>query len=167
MRENPVGRRWIVPFLLVLTGLASMSVRPGEPERSVPPAQDEEAALQRVRFFKDVQGTGFPGPHHILSRLTYNGDYVLLVETDAERRPISDTLLVWVQHHGPARPLSKQADWADLIISCYPELLTETTRQRHVLADASGKIWLYFVDDDYLIVADRRQPALDFALKRL
>jgi hypothetical protein len=127
----------------------------------------EEATLYDTRFFQEVQDSNYPGAYHALSRLTYNGDFVLLVETDAERTPISDTLLVWIQHHGPEQPLAKQAQWADLIIACYPELLSDTRRARHVLPEAQGKVWLYFVEGRRLIVTDQRQLALDFALSDL
>lgn len=128
------------------------------------PLPVEEAPLESTRFFQEVQDASYPGAYHALSRLTYNGNFVLLVETDADHTPISDTLLVWVQHHGPDQPLARQAQWADLIISCYPELLSDARRTRHVLPQAEGKVWLYFAEGRRLIVSDQRHPALDFAL---
>ena len=130
-------------------------------------APAEVAETSQVRYFQEVHEPSFPGAYHALSRLSYNGDYILLVETDAARTPISDTLLVWIQHHGPDQPLAQQAQWADLIISCYPDLLTGVARDRHVLPEALGKIWLYFIEERYLIIADQRHPALDFALKEM
>lgn len=127
----------------------------------------EHSALENVRFFKEVRAKGFSTVHHTLARLSRNGDFVLLVETDAERNPISDTLLVWVQHHGPEQPMAEQAAQADLIIACYPELASEAVQARHVLPEARGRVWTYFIKGRHLIVSDRRHPMLDFALKSL
>ncbi|HMB89264.1 MAG TPA: hypothetical protein VKP65_00365 [Rhodothermales bacterium] len=157
--------RYFVLLVLLLCGLSVLPVHAqvvGSSEAASLP--EEEAPLENTRFFQEVQDAGYPGAYHALSRLTYNGNFVLLVETDADHIPISDTLLVWVQHHGPDQPLAKQAKWADLIISCYPELLSDARRTRHVLPLAQGKVWLYFAGDRRLIVSDKRQPALDFAL---
>ena len=152
---------------LALGGL--VAVLPAHAQMAVHHGPDADASeiseTAHIRFFQEVHAEPFPGAYHTLARLTYNGDYILLVETDAARRPISDTLLTWIQHHEADRPLAKQADWADLIISCYPDLLTGAARSRHVLPEAEGKIWLYFVDERHLIVSDQRHPALDFALK--
>ena len=147
-------------LLVSLPARAQVAVNQGEDA-----PLSEVAKISQIRYFQEVQEARFPGAYHTLARLTYNGDYILLVETDAARRPISDTLLVWIQHHGPDQPLAKQAQWADLIISCYPDLLTDAVRSQHVLPEAHGKIWLYFVDERHLIVSDQRHPALDFALK--
>lgn len=127
----------------------------------------ENMPLENVRFFKEVPAAGFSTVHHALARLGRNGDFVLLIETDARRKPISDTLLVWVQHHGPNRSMAERATEADLIIACYPELASETVRASHVLPEARGKVWTYFIRGRYLIVSDRRYPVLDFALRNL
>ena len=127
----------------------------------------EEAPLENVRYFKEVYAEGFSTVHRTLARLSRNGDFVLLIETDAKRKPISDTLTVWVQHHDAKRAMNPQAERADLIIACYPELASEAVRARHVLPSARGKVWTYFIKGRYLIVADRRYPVLDFALKKL
>lgn len=125
----------------------------------------EIAETPQTRYFLEVQDANYPGAYQALSRLSYNGDFILLVETDAARNPISDTLLVWIQHHGPDQPLAKQSKWAELIVSCYPELLPDGLRSHHALPEAQGKVWLYFVENRYLVISDKRQPALDFALK--
>ena len=127
----------------------------------------EEASLENVRYFKEVYAKGFSTVHRTLARLGRNGDFVLLIETDAKRKPISDTMMVWVQHHDASRAMSPRAQDADLIIACYPELASEATRARHVLPTARGKVWTYFIKGRYLIVSDRRYPVLDFALKNL
>ena len=127
----------------------------------------EEAPLENVRYFKEVYAKGFSTVHRTLARLGRNGDFVLLIETDAKREPISDTMMVWVQHHDASRAMDPQAQDADLIIACYPELASEAARARHVLPTARGKVWTYFIKGRYLIVSDRRYPVLDFALKSL
>ena len=127
----------------------------------------EEAPLENVRFFKEVYAKEFSTVHRTLARLGRNGDFVLLIETDARRNPISDTMLVWVQHHDAQRAMNPRAQEADLIIACYPELASQATRARHVLPTARGKVWTYFIKGRYLIVSDRRYPMLDFALKSL
>lgn len=157
----------VLGFSMLLLGI----VFPAQAQVSVNQTMDavssEVAEPSQVRYFQEVHEPSFPGAYHALSRLGYNGDYILLVETDAARTPISDTLLVWIQHHGPDQPLARQAEWADLIISCYPDLLVSAIRERHVLPDALGKIWLYFIEERYLIIADQRHPTLDFALKEI
>ena len=127
----------------------------------------EDALLENVRFFKEIPAEGFSTVHHTLARLGRNGDFVLLVETDARRKPISDTLVVWVQHHGPNRRMAEEATEADLIIACYPELASSAVQARHVLPEARGKVWTYFIRGRYLIVSDRRYPVLDFTLRNL
>ena len=127
----------------------------------------EHMPMENVRFFKEVPAVGYSTVHHTLARLGRNGDFVLLVETDARRKPISDTLLVWVQHHGPKRAMAEQATEADLIIACYPELASSEVQALHVLPEARGKVWTYFIKGRHLIVSDRRYPVLDFALKNL
>ena len=114
-----------------------------------------------LRFFMEVQKPGFPGTYHTLARFGYNGDFVLMVETDAERRPISDTLLVWVQHHDAEHPLADQSRWADLIIACHPDLLPQAALERHVLPEGEGKVWIYFLEQRFLAVAGERHPALE------
>jgi hypothetical protein len=156
--------------LLGVAGLALFGILPARAQLAVnqteAAAPSEIAETRQTRYFQEVQEANYPGAYQALSRLSYNGDFILLVETDAARTPISDTLLVWIQHHGPDQSPAKQAKWADLIISCYPELLPENVRSRHVLPEAHGKVWLYFVEDRHLIVSDQRQPALDFALTK-
>ena len=161
---------WVHRFLglSVLVFWAALPVRAQvSVDRTAVVDASEMAEASQMRYFREVHEASFPGAYHALSRLSYNGDYILLVETDASRTPISDTLLVWIQHHSAEQPLAPQAQWADLIISCYPDLLTGAVRSRHVLPDAQGKIWLYFIEQRYLIISDQRHPALDFALKEL
>jgi hypothetical protein len=159
--------------LIRLVGLASLALFGVLPARAQLAVNQTEASTPseiaetlQTRYFQEVHDATYPGAYQALSRLSYNGDFILLVETDAARRPISDTLLVWIQHHGPDQPLAKQARWADLIISCYPEQLPDAVRSHHALPEAHGKVWLYFVEDRHLIVSDQRQPALDFALTK-
>jgi len=156
--------------LLGLAGLALWSILPARAQLAVNQTEastpSEIAEAPQTRYFQEAHDAKYPGAYQALSRLGYNGDYILLIETDAARTPISDTLLVWIQHHGPGQPLAKQARWADLIISCYPELLPDGIRRRHALPKAHGKVWLYFVEDRHLIISDQRQPALDFALTK-
>jgi hypothetical protein len=164
--RNRVARPLLLlPLLMLLVALVGYPHATAEADGVAVLA--EEAPVANMRFFREVHDKKFPGTYHALSRLGYNGDFVLLVETDAARNPISDTLLVWVQHHAADKPLAKQAAWADLIVACYPELMLDEDRQRHVLPGARGKIWLYFIKDRYLIITDQRHAPLDFALKDL
>jgi hypothetical protein len=155
--------------LIGLAGLALFNILPARAQFALNQTEHVPSEIleePQTRYYQEVHDPHYPGAYQALSRLSYNGDFILLVETDAARTPSSDTLLVWIQHHGPDQPLAKQAEWADLIISCYPELLTDALRGRHALPEAHGKVWLYFVEDRYLVISDQRHPALDFALKK-
>lgn len=75
---------------------------------------------------------------------------------------VADTVHIWIQHFSPNGQLSPQAENADVIITCYPEFITPRLRARHVMAHASGLIYLFQLSQ-YLYVDDH----MDFSLLAL
>ena len=144
MEAMPTARRslrtrWIVcPTALFVLTLTLTSCR----------------SLQETRYFRytdhPVRATWVL---YMTKLMGQGGAYVYVVETDARGKPMTgDTLRVWVQHYGENGTLYLPPQDPSMIICCYPELLPDDLRKRHVLPDAEGIIMCADYDDGELRV---------------
>ena len=86
------------------------------------------------------------------------GAFASLLEIDEQRRPLGDTLKVWVQHFDERKRMAPEAKAADLVLACYRELQPAYARMRHVLPESEGLIYIYTMRGGILVVSDERIP---------
>ena len=86
------------------------------------------------------------------------GAFVRLLEIDAQRRSLGDTLTAWVQHFARDAEMAPEARSADLVIACHREAQPRYARERHVLPESAGRIYVYMMRGGILVVSDERIP---------
>ena len=92
------------------------------------------------------------------------GAFVRLLEIDVQRRPLGDTLTAWVQHFAERERMAPDARSADLVIACHREEQPRYARERHVLPESAGGIYVYMMRGGVLVVSDERIPYYEVLL---
>ena len=104
------------------------------------------------RYFIEVDRPG--AVYSVLQNVRSSSAQVRLLEIGTSGNPLGDTLDVWVQHFNGQGSFPRAAAQADLIIACYRERQPAFARERHVLPDSRGPIYVYMMRGGVLIVSD-------------
>ena len=105
------------------------------------------------RYFLEVERPG--SVYSVLENRKYKGALIPIVELNENGQP-GDTLQAWVQHFNGRSGFSSDADQADIVIACYREALPEYAQHMHVLPESNGKIYVYMMQGNVLVVSDER-----------
>ena len=88
-----------------------------------------------------------------------------MIPLNQQLKAKGDTLQVWVEHFAPGSSLNEtRARYADVLLMCYPEHLPGWATPKHVFPWHEGRIYLYTLSENVVVVSTDRIDTFDLVL---